>query len=94
MFSDKNQQLLNIVFVSHCDFTGNSAGPTAGSTFEILIKIPVNATSGVYKLVSIQGYVSDLQLNVTYNSPADFKELTYTVENQNHFEKPSVKDVN
>ena len=85
---------------THADqpnFNGNFGSQdshlTASNTIEMSIRIPANATSGVYTLVYIEGHVKDLGINMTYNSPADFKALTYTIENPNRFEKPTIKDV-
>lgn len=74
-------------------FGGNSANSPGAKTFEMLVKIPANAISGTYTLVAITGYVPDLSINITYNSPADFKVLTYVVENTSHLVKPTIKDV-
>lgn len=75
------------------DFTGESTDVPGAKTFEILVKVPANATSGTYKLVNITAYVRDLNINITYVSPADFKALTYVVENASHLVKPTIKDV-
>ena len=74
-------------------FRGDSANVPGAKTFEMLVKIPANATSGAYKLVTIVAYVPDLNINITYSSPADFKALTYVIENTSRLVKPTIKDV-
>jgi hypothetical protein len=73
------------------DLPSQGSHPTTPNTFEISVKIPENATSGVYKIVWFQCIIRDLRINFVYESPAP--SLTYKIENPNHIEKPTIKEV-
>jgi hypothetical protein len=74
-------------------FSASSSHATGPNTFEMIFKIPENARSGTYKLLSIDVGVAKLGIGFHYNSPADFEARTYKVENPATIEKPSIKDV-
>jgi hypothetical protein len=58
----------------------------------VIVKIPQNQASGIYKLVMLRAF-AEPGILIQYNSPADFKERTYTIENPKRFVKPTVKSV-
>jgi hypothetical protein len=75
------------------DLYSSESGPSSPKTFEITLKIPTNQASGVYKLVLLRGVVTTPSIVLEYRPPTDFGELTFTIDNPDHFTKPTIKDV-
>jgi hypothetical protein len=75
------------------DLYSQEASPTTSNTFVISLKIPKSQASGDYKLVLIRGFVPEPKITLEYFAPADYSERTYTIQNPEHFVKPTIKDV-
>jgi hypothetical protein len=76
----------------YCD--QSKSKKTAPNTFECSFTIPDTQASGEYTLNQIRGFahVGD-QVQVFWDSPADFPKKMLRIENSNKFVKPSIKDV-
>jgi|ERR1022692_3181318 hypothetical protein len=75
------------------DLYAGESRPTTPNTFEVSIKIPANQASGDYKLGMMRGFVDEPNVMLQYDAPGDFKERIYTIENREHFVKPTIKDI-
>jgi hypothetical protein len=67
---------------------------TAPNTFECSFTIPDTQASGDYTVSEIRAYAHVVdQIQVFWESPADFPKKMLRIENSNKFIKPSIKDV-
>jgi len=70
--------------------SGGDSKRISENTFETSFKIPQNAATGDYKLV-LAATVPGRSLR--YESPKDFKEEIFHIDNPSHFESPKIKSV-